>query len=135
MYCEGCVADMAEESEKIKCLECNVCDPRGFPKVCLILEQLLEENFPEEYKSRTSGIQKRLAHNSKGSKSYIHAWNHFVVIDTCHVLVLSKLSCCYTKYVRPIWTQGLIVCTHFLLIYRFSKPSQRRPIVIKRQQR
>ncbi|CAL9222260.1 unnamed protein product [Arabidopsis halleri] len=67
VYCEGCVVDMAEESEKIKCLECNVCDPRGFPKVCLILEQLLEENFPEEYKSRTSGIQKRLAHNSKGN--------------------------------------------------------------------
>lgn len=74
MYCEGCVVDMAEESEKIKCQECHVCDPRGFPKVCLVLEQLLEENFPEEYNSRKSGIQKTLAHNSKGSKSYIHAF-------------------------------------------------------------
>jgi len=103
VYCEGCVVDMAEESEKIKCQECNVCDPRGFPKVCLILEQLLEENFPEEYNSRSSKVQKTLAHNSKGSKSDIHALNHFVVIDMYHVLVLSKLSsCCYTKYVRPI---------------------------------
>lgn len=71
MYCEGCLVDMAEKSEKIRCQECNVCDPRGFPKVCLILEQLLEENFPEEYNSRRSGIQKTLAHNSKGSK-YLH---------------------------------------------------------------
>ncbi|XP_006297663.2 E3 ubiquitin-protein ligase PRT1 isoform X1 [Capsella rubella] len=68
VYCEGCVVDMAEESEKIKCQECNVRDPRGFPKVCLILEQLMEENFPEEYNSRRSGgIQKTLAHNSKGN--------------------------------------------------------------------
>ncbi|XP_010513757.1 PREDICTED: E3 ubiquitin-protein ligase PRT1-like [Camelina sativa] len=68
VYCEGCVVDMAEESEKIKCQECNVCDPRGFPKVCLILEQLLVENFPDEYNSRRSGgIQKTLAHNSKGN--------------------------------------------------------------------
>ncbi|KAL9292624.1 E3 ubiquitin-protein ligase PRT1 [Arabidopsis thaliana] len=72
VYCEGCVADMAEESEKIKCQECNVCDPRGFPKVCLILEQLLEENFPEEYNSRSSKVQKTLAHNSKGNiQSYL----------------------------------------------------------------
>lgn len=71
MYCEGCVVDMAEKSEKIRCQECHICDPRGFPKVCLVLEELLEENFPEEYSSRKSGVQKTLAHNSKGSKFYI----------------------------------------------------------------
>ncbi|KAL1190579.1 E3 ubiquitin-protein ligase PRT1 [Cardamine amara subsp. amara] len=67
VYCEGCVVDMAEESEKIKCQECHVYDPRGFPKVCLVLDQLLEENFPEEYNSRRSGIQKAHAHTSKGN--------------------------------------------------------------------
>ncbi|ESQ37129.1 hypothetical protein EUTSA_v100025931mg [Eutrema salsugineum] len=72
VYCEGCVVDMAEESEKIKCQECHVCDPRGFPKVCLVLEQLLVENFPEEYNSRRSGIQKTLAHNSKGNVQSYH---------------------------------------------------------------
>ncbi|RID53248.1 hypothetical protein BRARA_G00658 [Brassica rapa] len=68
VYCEGCVVDMMDqESEKIKCKECHVCDPRRFPKVCLALEQFLEENFPEEYISRRSGIQKTLAHDSKGN--------------------------------------------------------------------
>lgn len=69
MYCEGCVVDMMDqESEKIICKECHVCDPRRFPKVCLALEQLLEESFPEEYSSRRSLIQKKLTHNSRGSK-------------------------------------------------------------------
>uniref|UniRef100_A0A1J3IHT4 E3 ubiquitin-protein ligase PRT1 n=1 Tax=Noccaea caerulescens TaxID=107243 RepID=A0A1J3IHT4_NOCCA len=72
VYCEGCVVDMAGESEKIRCQECHVCDPRGFPKVCLVLEQLLEENFPEEYNSRKSGIQKTPAHNSKGNVQSYH---------------------------------------------------------------
>ncbi|ESQ37127.1 hypothetical protein EUTSA_v10002569mg [Eutrema salsugineum] len=72
VYCEGCVVDMAEESEMIKCQDCHVCDPRGFPKVCLVLEQLLEENFPEEYNSRRSGIQKTLAHNGKGNIQSCH---------------------------------------------------------------
>ncbi|KAF8113196.1 hypothetical protein N665_0054s0014 [Sinapis alba] len=62
VYCEGCVVDMMDqEREKIKCKECHVCDPRRFPKVCLAFEQFLEENFPEEYISRRSGIQKTLA--------------------------------------------------------------------------
>ena len=34
-------------------LRCQVCPspphPRGFPKVCLVLDQFLEEQFPEEY--------------------------------------------------------------------------------------
>ncbi|KFK39793.1 hypothetical protein AALP_AA3G289000 [Arabis alpina] len=72
VYCEGCVVDMAGESEKIKCHECHVCDPRGFPKVCLVLDQLLEEKFPEEYNSRKSGVQKTLAHNSKGNVQSYH---------------------------------------------------------------
>ncbi|XP_013622701.1 PREDICTED: E3 ubiquitin-protein ligase PRT1-like [Brassica oleracea var. oleracea] len=65
VYCEGCVVDMFQEGEKIKCQECHISDPRGFPKVCLVLEQLLEENYPEEYNSRRSGIQKSIAHTSK----------------------------------------------------------------------
>ncbi|KAG2306949.1 hypothetical protein Bca4012_084097 [Brassica carinata] len=73
VYCEGCVVVMMDqEREKIKCKECNVCDPRRFPKVCLALEQLLEENFPEEYTSRRSGIHKKLAHNSKGNFQFYH---------------------------------------------------------------
>ncbi|CAH8302072.1 unnamed protein product [Eruca vesicaria subsp. sativa] len=67
VYCEGCVVDMSQESEKIKCQACHISDSRGFPKVCLVLEQLLEENFPEEYNSRKSGIQKTLAHTCKGN--------------------------------------------------------------------
>ncbi|CAN8268578.1 unnamed protein product [Cochlearia groenlandica] len=70
VYCEGCVVDMSEENEKIKCQECHVCDPRGFPKVCLVLEQLLEENFPEEYNSRRSGVQKTPPRNSKDFQNY-----------------------------------------------------------------
>ncbi|KAF8119049.1 hypothetical protein N665_0001s0105 [Sinapis alba] len=73
VYCEGCVVDMYQESEKIKCQECHISDPRGFPKVCLVLEQLLEENFPEEYNSRRrSGIQKSLPHTSKGNIQSSH---------------------------------------------------------------
>ncbi|CAN8270556.1 unnamed protein product [Cochlearia groenlandica] len=72
VYCQGCVVDMAEEREKIKCLECNVCHPRGFPKVCLVLEQFLEESFPEEYNTRRSKIQKTLAKTSNRSLQSVH---------------------------------------------------------------
>ncbi|CAH8385268.1 unnamed protein product [Eruca vesicaria subsp. sativa] len=75
VYCEGCVVDMMDkESEKIKCKECHVCDPRRYLKICWALEQFLEENFPEEYYSRKSGIQETLAniqsyHNEGKSSS------------------------------------------------------------------
>ncbi|CAH2052630.1 unnamed protein product [Thlaspi arvense] len=72
VYCEGCVVDMVGESEKIRCQECHICDPREFPKVCLFLEQLLVENFPEEYDLRKSGIHKTLAHYSKGNSQSHH---------------------------------------------------------------
>ncbi|KAJ4897570.1 E3 ubiquitin-protein ligase PRT1 [Raphanus sativus] len=72
VYCEGCVVDMFQEGEKIKCQECHISDPRGFPKVCLVLEQLLEENFPQEYNSRRSGIQKSIPQTSKGNSQSSH---------------------------------------------------------------
>ncbi|KAJ4894529.1 E3 ubiquitin-protein ligase PRT1 [Raphanus sativus] len=90
VYCEGCVVDMMDqESEKIICKECHVCDPRRFPKVCLALEQLLEESFPEEYSSRRSLIQKKLTHNSRGkggtSSSSEENSNNSLPNTTCNV--------------------------------------------------
>ncbi|XP_045828558.1 E3 ubiquitin-protein ligase PRT1-like [Trifolium pratense] len=55
VYCETCITDLPHEV-----LICQVCQsphPGGFPKVCLALDQFLEEQFPEEYTLRRDAIQ------------------------------------------------------------------------------
>lgn len=55
VYCETCITDLPHEV-----LICQVCQsphPGGFPKVCLALDQFLEEQFPEEYTQRRDAIQ------------------------------------------------------------------------------
>ena len=40
-----------------RCQVCQSPHPRGFPKVCLALDHLLEEQFPEEYAQRRDAVQ------------------------------------------------------------------------------
>ncbi|GAA0166570.1 hypothetical protein LIER_21696 [Lithospermum erythrorhizon] len=50
VYCEFCIS---KSSDTIcKCPVCQSMHPRGFPKMCLVLEHFLEEEFPEEYRAR-----------------------------------------------------------------------------------
>ncbi|XP_038877742.1 E3 ubiquitin-protein ligase PRT1 isoform X2 [Benincasa hispida] len=61
-FCESCI------NSQVETLECQVCQfvqPRGFPNVCLELDQFLKEQFPEEYSLRRDSIQLVLAKSIK----------------------------------------------------------------------
>lgn len=55
VYCESCIASPAEE--QLRCQDCQSLHPGGFPKVCLLLENLLLELFSKEYASRKDAVQ------------------------------------------------------------------------------
>lgn len=55
VYCETCITDLSHEM--FRCQVCQSPHPGGFPKVCLALDQYLEEQFPEEYTQRRDAIQ------------------------------------------------------------------------------
>jgi hypothetical protein len=41
----------------LKCHVCQTLHPKGFPKVCLVLDQFLEEQFPRDYVLRKDAVQ------------------------------------------------------------------------------
>lgn len=56
-FCESCI------NSQVEILECEVCQflqPKGFPNVCLELDQFLKEQFPEEYSLRRDSVQLEL---------------------------------------------------------------------------
>ncbi|CAI8600843.1 unnamed protein product [Vicia faba] len=55
VYCENCITDLSVEM--LRCKVCQSPHPRGFPKVCLALDQFLEKQFLEEYTQRRDAIQ------------------------------------------------------------------------------
>ncbi|XP_062148287.1 E3 ubiquitin-protein ligase PRT1 isoform X3 [Alnus glutinosa] len=55
VYCESCVIIPA--GEMLKCHVCQTLHPKGFPKVCLVLDHFLEEQFPKEYVLRRDAVQ------------------------------------------------------------------------------
>lgn len=55
VYCETCITDLSHEM--FRCQVCQSPHPGGFPKVCLALDQYLEEQLPEEYTQRRDAIQ------------------------------------------------------------------------------
>ena len=72
-FCESCI------NLRVETLECQVCQslqPRGFPNVCLELDQFLKEQLPEEYKLRSDSVQLKLAetfkHESPTSCTFIY---------------------------------------------------------------
>ncbi|XP_017608301.1 E3 ubiquitin-protein ligase PRT1-like [Gossypium arboreum] len=56
VYCESCF--LIPKDEILMCQVCKSLQPNGFPSVCLILEQFLEEHFPEEYTERQRTLLK-----------------------------------------------------------------------------
>lgn len=65
VYCEACIVIPANET-----LRCQVCEsphPRGFPRVCLVLDHFLEEQFSSEYAQRRGTAQLKQIHNQKGN--------------------------------------------------------------------
>lgn len=55
VYCQTCITDLS--LEMLRCKVCQSPHPRGFPKVCLALDQFLEKQFLEEYTQRRDAIQ------------------------------------------------------------------------------
>ncbi|KAK7389421.1 hypothetical protein VNO78_24452 [Psophocarpus tetragonolobus] len=55
VYCETCIINISEVM--LKCQVCQSAHPGGLPKVCLALDNFLEEQFPEEYAQRRNAIQ------------------------------------------------------------------------------
>ncbi|KAJ7950419.1 E3 ubiquitin-protein ligase PRT1 [Quillaja saponaria] len=55
VYCESCIVSIADEM--LRCQVCQSPHPRGFPKVCLELDNFLKEQFPEEYAQRRDVVQ------------------------------------------------------------------------------
>ncbi|KAK7286806.1 hypothetical protein RJT34_22065 [Clitoria ternatea] len=77
VYCDTCIINLAEEM--LKCPVCQSPHPSGSPKVCLVLDHFLEEQFPAEYAQRRDAIQQSnlkakpettscSLHNGKGEK-------------------------------------------------------------------
>ncbi|XP_058101501.1 E3 ubiquitin-protein ligase PRT1 [Magnolia sinica] len=54
VYCESCIATPVDES--IQCQICQSLHPGGLPKVCLVFDQFLEENFSKEYALRKEAL-------------------------------------------------------------------------------
>ncbi|KAL9431288.1 hypothetical protein AB3S75_026468 [Citrus x aurantiifolia] len=50
VYCETCI--ITPTVQQLKCEVCQCLNPNGFPKVCLELDQFLEEQFSKEYALR-----------------------------------------------------------------------------------
>ncbi|XP_022761916.1 E3 ubiquitin-protein ligase PRT1-like [Durio zibethinus] len=61
VYCESCF--VIPKDEILRCQVCKSLQPNGFPSVCLILDQFLEEQFPESYSERKGALLKE--HNSQ----------------------------------------------------------------------
>lgn len=54
VYCETCI--ITPTVQQLKCEVCQCLNPNGFPKVCLELDQFLEEQFSKEYALRRDVI-------------------------------------------------------------------------------
>ncbi|CAI9107442.1 OLC1v1006793C1 [Oldenlandia corymbosa var. corymbosa] len=55
VFCESCT--LVQKNEMIKCAKCEIAHPGRIPKVCLELDNFLEEQFPTEYALRKSSVQ------------------------------------------------------------------------------
>ncbi|KAA8548427.1 hypothetical protein F0562_000111 [Nyssa sinensis] len=65
-YCEACIINPGNEI--CRCQICHSVHPNGFPKVCLVIENFLEEQFSEEYIARKEAVLKQ-ADSQYGSSS------------------------------------------------------------------
>ncbi|XP_022760050.1 E3 ubiquitin-protein ligase PRT1-like [Durio zibethinus] len=54
VYCQTCIIIPADEM--LRCQVCPCLHPKGFPKVCLTLDQFLGAKFPKEYASRRNAV-------------------------------------------------------------------------------
>uniref|UniRef100_A0A5B6YGM1 Putative E3 ubiquitin-protein ligase PRT1 n=1 Tax=Davidia involucrata TaxID=16924 RepID=A0A5B6YGM1_DAVIN len=58
VYCEACIINPGDEV--CRCQNCHIVQPNGLPKVCLVLEHFLEEQFSEEYAARKEAVLKQV---------------------------------------------------------------------------
>ncbi|XP_026400939.1 E3 ubiquitin-protein ligase PRT1-like isoform X1 [Papaver somniferum] len=64
-YCESCLE--IPEHEALSCQLCQFPHPNGFPKVCLVLDNFLETEFPQEYARRREDVQHKLVRSQQGT--------------------------------------------------------------------
>ncbi|KAI3987652.1 hypothetical protein MKX01_027940 [Papaver californicum] len=66
-YCESCLE--VPENEALSCQLCQSQHPNGFPKVCLVLDNFLETEFPQEYVQRREDVQHKPVRSQQGIAS------------------------------------------------------------------
>ncbi|KAI3880387.1 hypothetical protein MKX03_020868 [Papaver bracteatum] len=66
-YCESCLE--VPENEALSCQLCQFPHPNGFPKVCLVLDNFLEREFPQEYARRREDVQHKPVPSQQGTAS------------------------------------------------------------------
>lgn len=64
VYCKSCIGTLEEKA--LRCQLCQSLHPKGFLKVCLELNHLLEKRFPKEYASRREALQIKPFHGQRG---------------------------------------------------------------------
>ncbi|KAL7124233.1 hypothetical protein ABFS83_14G034800 [Erythranthe nasuta] len=65
VYCETCICP--RQSSICECSTCGSAHPNGVPNVCLVLDQFLENRFPEEYSARKLSLPKVSRASPSGS--------------------------------------------------------------------
>lgn len=66
-YCESCIA--LPTNEMIRCHVCQIKHPGKAPKVCLELDDFLEEQLPIEYAKRRTSFQLKQDHLQQESST------------------------------------------------------------------
>ncbi|KAI3839902.1 hypothetical protein MKX03_025167 [Papaver bracteatum] len=66
-YCESCLE--VPENEALSCQLCQFPHPNGFPKVCLVFDNFLEREFPQEYARRREDVQHKPVCSQQGTAS------------------------------------------------------------------
>lgn len=67
VYCETCIVKPPDDV--LRCKVCQCPHPFERPKVCLVLNNFLEEQFPEEYKQRKDAVQAEQVNLSNGASN------------------------------------------------------------------
>lgn len=68
VYCESCL--IKQMNGPLKCQVCDSLHPGNLPKVCLEMDQFLEEQFPNEYLARCEHVRSMKSQSQQGEASF-----------------------------------------------------------------
>lgn len=64
VHCEHCLSD--QQNDNLKCRACESPNPNGLPKVCLVLDNLIAEQFQDIYGQRRASLLKHAGSVNEG---------------------------------------------------------------------